>query len=100
MVKWANFLISAVRYSSDHKYITELLQHEDQDDSVSEGVIVKRDDVAHAIKKGKRFKTIYNSVDNWKIGDEIRTFMIDGDFFIRTDKNKVGRDNLGTLPEL
>ena len=100
MVKWANFLISAVRYSPNHKYITELLQHEDQDDSVSEGVIVKRDEVADGIKKGKRYRTIYNASDNWKIGDEIRTFMVDGDFFIRTDKNKVERDNLGTLPEL
>ncbi len=100
MVKWANFLISAVRYSPDHKYITELLQHEDQDESVSEGIIVKRDEIADGIKKGKRYRTIYNSLDNWKIGDEIRTFMVGGDFFIRTDKNKVGRDNLGTIPEL
>ena len=43
MAKWANFLISAVRYSPDHKFITELLQHDDLDDSVSDGVIVKRE---------------------------------------------------------
>jgi len=98
--KWANHLISAIRYSPDHKYITELVQHEDQDDSISEGTIVKKLDVTDAIKKGKSYMTIYNSNDNWKIGEKIRTFMMDGEVFIRNDKNKVGRDNLGLLPEI
>ena len=100
MVKWADFLISAVRYSADHKYITELRQHEDLDGSVGEGIIVKREDVADSIKRGKSYRTIFNSDPKWKIGDEVRTFMVDGEFFIRTDKNKVNRDNLGLLPEL
>jgi len=98
--KWANHLISAIRYSSDHKYITELVQHEDQNDSISEGAIVKKRDVADAIKKGKIYMTIFNSNDNWKIGEKIQTFMVEGEVFIRTDKNKVERDNLGLLPEI
>ena len=100
MEKWANHLISAIRYSPDHKYITELVQHEDQDDSISEGTIVKKLDVTDAIKKGKSYMTIYNSNDNWKIGEKIRVFMMDGEVFIRNDKNKVNRDNLGLLPEI
>ena len=98
--KWANHLISAIRYSPDHKYITELVQHEDQDNSISEGTIVKKLDVTDAIKKGKSYMTIYNSNDNWKIGEKIRVFMVDGEVFIRNDKNKVNRDNLGLLPEI
>jgi len=98
--KWANHLISAIRYSPDHKYITELVQHEDQDDSISQGTIVKKLDVTDAIKKGKSYMTIYNSNDNWKIGEKIRVFMVDGEVFIRNDKNKVNRDNLGQLPEI
>ncbi len=100
MGNWANHLISAIRYSSDHKYITELVQHDDDDDHISEGAIVKKHDVAAAIKKGKRYMTIYNSKDNWKIGEKIYTFMVEGEVFIRTDKNKVSRDNLGLLPEI
>ncbi len=100
MEKWANHLISAIRYSPDHKYITELVQHEDQNDSISEGTIVKKLDVADAIKKGKIYMTIFNSNDNWKIGEKIRVFMVEGEVFIRTDKNKVERDNLGLLPEI
>ena len=98
--KWANHLISAIRYSPDHKYITELVQHEDQDDSISEGTIVKKLDVTDAIKKGKSYMTIYNSNDNWKIGEKISVFMVDGEVFLRNDKNKVNRDNLGLLPEI
>jgi ribosome-binding factor A len=98
--KWANHLISAIRYSSDHKYITELVQHEDQNNSISEGTIVKKLDVTDAIKKGKIYMTIFNSNDNWKIGEKIQTFMVEGEVFIRTDKNKVERDNLGLLPEI
>ena len=100
MGKWANHLISAIRYSTDHKYIIELVQHEDDDDHISEGVIVKKYDVATAIKKGKSYMTIYNSNENWKVGEEIRVFMVEGEVFIRTDKNKVSRDNLGLLPEI
>jgi len=100
LAKWANHLISAIRYSPDHKFIIELVQHEDQDDSISEGIVVKKFDVADAIKKGKSYMTIYNSNDNWKIGEKIRVFKVDGEVFIRTDKNKVSRDNLGLLPEI
>ena len=39
MGKWANHLISAIRYSTDHKYITELVQHEDDDDPFNRGRI-------------------------------------------------------------
>jgi len=98
--KWANHLISAIRYSPDRKYITELVQHEDQDNSISEGAIVKKLDVTDAIKKGKTYMTIFNSNDNWKIGEMIRVFIVEGEVFIRTDKNKVERDNLGLLPEI
>ncbi len=98
--KWANHLISAIRYSPDHKYIIELVQHEDQDDSISEGSIVNKLDVTDAIKKGNSYRTIYNANDSWKIGEKIEVFMVEGEVFLRTDKNKVSRDNLGLLPEI
>ena len=64
------------------------------------GAIVKKLDVTDAIKKGKTYMTIFNSNDNWKIGEKIRVFIVEGEVFIRTDKNKVERDNLGLLPEI
>jgi hypothetical protein len=100
MTKWADYLISAVRYSPDRKYILEMKQHEDMDGEVGQGTIIDRRTVAANIKKGKTYMTVYNAGVNWRIGNQVRTFITDGEFFIRADKNKVNRDNLGALPEI
>ena len=101
MVKWAQYLISEVRYSPDHKRILQVKQHEDLDDKISEGKIVDKEIVASNLKKGKTYMTIYNtSSKTWKKGEKIRGFLVDGEYFIRTDKNKVNLDYLGMLNEL
>ena len=100
MVKWAEYLISEVRYSPDHKRILQVKQHKDFDGEVSEGEIVERDVVSSNIKKGTTYMTIHNgSSANWKRGDRVRAFTVDGDYYIRVDKNKVNLDNLGMLNE-
>ena len=100
MDKWAEYLISVVRYSSDHKRILQVKQHKDIDGEVSEGAIVERDVVSSNIKKGITYMTIHNgSSTTWKRGYMIRAFKFDGDYYIRVDKNKANRDNLGMLNE-
>lgn len=100
MVKWAKYLISEVRYSPDHKRILQVKQHKDLDVDVGEGEIVERAVVSSNIKKGITYMTIHNgSSATWKRGDEVRDFVIDGDHYIRVDKNKVNLDNLGMLNE-
>lgn len=100
MVKWAEYLISEVRYSPDHKRILQVKQHEDLDGEVSEGEIVERNVVSSNIKKGITYMTIHNGLSTtWKRGDRVRGFVVDGDYFIRVDKNKVNLDNLGMLNE-
>jgi hypothetical protein len=101
MVKWAQYLISEVRYSADHRRILQVKQHEDLDGEISEGIIVDRDVVVSNLKKGKTYITIYNgSSKTWKKGEKVRGFSVDGEYYIRTDKNKVNLDNLGMLNEL
>lgn len=101
MVKWAQYLISEVRYSPDHKRILQVKQHEDVDGQISEGEIVDRDVVASNLKKGKTYMTIYNgSSKTWKKGEKVRGFSVDGEDYIRTDKNKVNLDNLGMINKL
>ena len=98
--KWADFLISEVRYAPDRKTILEVKQHEEKDGSVSEAVVVSRNEVSSNLKKGRTYMTIHNgSSANWKQGEKVRTFRVDGDHYIRADKNKVNRDNLGMLNE-
>ena len=101
MVKWAEYLISEVRYSPDHKRILQVKQHKDLDGQVGEGEIVERNVISSNIKKGITYMTIHNgSSTTWKKGDMIKGFTVDGDYYIRIDKNKVTLDNLGMLNEL
>ena len=100
MAKWADFLISEVRYSLDHKKILQVKQHEDLDGEIGKGEIVDASNVASNLKKGKSYMTIHNtSSETWKRGEKIRGFVVDGEYHIRTDKNKVSKDHLGMLNE-
>lgn len=100
MVKWAEYLISEVRYSPDHHRIVQVKQHKDLDGEIGEGEIVDISNVASNLKKGMSYMTIHNgSSETWKRGEKIRGFQIDGEYHIRVDKNKVSRDNLGMLNE-
>ncbi len=99
MTKWADFLISAVRYSPDRKHIEEMKQHEDNEGIPENESVVNRQTVADGVKKGKTYMTVFSSGTNWRIGSRVRRFIVNGNYYLRVDKNKVDRDNLGTLPE-
>ena len=100
MAKWADYLISEVRYNPNHHRILQVKQHVDLDGEISEGEIVDAAVVASNIKKGKSYMTIHNgSSETWKRGEMIRGFQVDGEYHIRIDKNKVGLDNLGLINE-
>ena len=100
MVKWADYLISEVRYSPDHHRILQVKQHKDLDGEVGEGEIIEGANVASNLKKGVSYMTIHNgSSETWKRGEKIRGFISDGEYHIRTDDNKVNQDNLGMLNE-
>lgn len=99
MTKWADYLISAVRYNSTRNLITEVKQIKDLDGVESQEDVVDRATVADNVKKGRKYMTVFSSGSNWQKGSEVRTFIIDGNYYIRADKNKVNRDNLGELPE-
>jgi hypothetical protein len=98
MVKWADYLISAVRYNFEHTHIVDVKRHLDQGNSIALGNIVGRIIVVDDLLKGLKYKTIFRGQDSkWKIGEDIRIIPNTG--FITTDPNTTTRDNLGGLPE-
>ena len=99
MKKWADYLISEVRYDSEH-LISIALRHQDIDSGITHGESIDRLAIASDIKNGSSYITIYNGKNSWKKGHKIRTFSITGTPYLRIDKNKVKFDNLGDLPEL
>jgi len=95
MEKWADFLISEVRYGKNH-LIDEVKIHTD-DGAISDSIIIPRSEITHNIKNGKTYKTIFHSLKGWKVGEDLRLFRVSGDYFIRVDQNKVDQDNLGLI---
>tara|TARA_B100000029_G_scaffold138740_1_gene133673 strand:- start:4759 stop:5070 length:312 start_codon:yes stop_codon:yes gene_type:complete len=99
--KWADFVITAVKRGPGTGRISHLQIHKDLGSSISQPEIVDKMVIAHNIKKGKKYMTVFKiSETDWKPGEYVRSFVKDGDAFLRSDDNKVALDNLGTLPDL
>ncbi len=99
MTKWADYIISQATFGKNNR-IENLKQHVDNGANIGVGEIVPRSTVIANIKKGKSYVTAYNGLSNMKKGETIRVHNVDSDFFLRIDKNKVGLDNLGPIPEI
>jgi len=100
MAKWADFGISAVRYSTDETHIDKVKVHEDKDTTMGPGVEKTRKQVIAGMKLGQTYVTILKGSDEkWKRGQDIHIIVVDGEEFIRTDANQKKSDNLENLPE-
>ena len=99
MKKWADYLISEVRYDKNH-LISRAKRHEDNENGISNANTVDRIKISSDIAKGFSYLTIYNQMSNWKKGNKINFFRIDGQPYLRIDKNKVNQDYLGDITEI
>ena len=99
MGKWADFLVSGVKYDSNRK-ITQVIQHKDLDDIIGDGEVIDRATLATNLKSGLSYFTLFNGDSKWRLGDKINFIRVGGEYSIRTDKNKVEFDNLKFLPEI
>lgn len=98
MGKWADYLISAVKYDADRRII-QVRQHPDSEE-IRDGELIDRQTLATNMKKGTTYCTIFISSSTWKRGDPINLIKAEGDYSIRTDSNKVKYDNLKFVTEL
>jgi len=97
--KWADYLISAVRYNTAETHIDAVRVHEDNGDSVGPGGTWTRASVVKSLEAGHTFVTIYQGGnDKWQRGAEVRIVRIAGQKYIRTDADATPKDNLGNLP--
>ena len=99
MAKWADYVISQANHSSNNR-IGDLKQHVDNGKNLGLGEIVPRSTVISNIKKGKSYVTAFNGLSTMKKGQSIRVQNVDSEFYLRIDKNKVGLDYLGSIPEI
>jgi hypothetical protein len=96
--KWADYLISAVRYNAAETHIEKVRVHVDNGDSVGPASEWTRAKVIAQLEAGYSFVTILKSNGKWQKGATVRIVVIHGEKFIRTDADQTKEDNLGSLP--
>ena len=101
MSKWADKLIDAVKFNSQHSHIDYIQCRDDLGESVSNNKeTLSRQEVITKIKKGVNFCTIFRGEDGkWKYGAAVTIITIDGEEFIKTKADRLKKDNLDNLPE-
>ncbi len=102
MEKWAEYLISEVKYveTTTTKHISQVKVHVDTGDKVADSKIWSRQDVINAIDLKSTFMTITKAPDgNWKKGAEVIKILVNNVHYIKTEPDNTTKDNLGSLPE-
>ena len=99
MTKWADYLISAVSYNQN-RHIIEVEVHEDLDGVMGPEQLMDKLTITHNIRKGKTFVTIFKTSDSCTLGQKVNLYSVDGNPYLRIDKNRVNLDNLGELSSI
>lgn len=99
MTKWADYLISAVRFNSEETHIIKVQVHPDSGDTVGTAAEMDRQSVVDLINKNYSFATIYKSGDGkWSLGAKVGIVTIGGVRYIKTRADSTRVDNLDDLP--
>lgn len=101
MAKWADFIITAVKYNGDRTHISEVKRSRDTGESLNDEQIRTRGQIVNGIeKKGFTYVTAFKkSNGDYTKGARVEIVTVNEKKYLRTDKNKTARDNLENLPE-
>ncbi|MBD3284970.1 DUF3892 domain-containing protein [candidate division WOR-3 bacterium] len=100
MAKWADYLISAVKYNGDRTRVEGVRCFIDKGESLSEAFDIPRSKVIYLLEKGYSIVAIYKNIEGkWQRESRVRLFEIGGKKYIRTDTFNNPNDNLEGLPE-
>jgi hypothetical protein len=100
MAKWADYLITKVRYNAQRTHIERFKVRADLDASVGPEEEWARGDVLRRIDLSSTFVTTPPGADGKLAhGAKVEAVTIHGERFLRTDANRTKADNLGSLPE-
>lgn len=100
MAKWADYLITKVRYNTRRTHIDRVMVQKDNDTSVGPAEQWSRDDVLRGLDGRWTFRTAPPGPDGkLTYGAKVEPVTIQGERYIRTDANATRTDNLGSLPE-
>jgi Protein of unknown function (DUF3892) len=99
MAKWADYLISAVRYNNAESHIDAVQYREDLGEKAGKLLQAARTDIVSMIGEGKSFMTVmHDDKDELIRGAAVQVIEIDGVEYIKTVADNTKVDNLGDLP--
>lgn len=101
MAKWADYVITRVRYNSAGTHIDQVEAANDGEDGIGPKRNESRATVLANIKAKKTYVTAPPSkTDAGKVtkGASVGTVVVSGTEYVRTDANQTARDNLDNLP--
>jgi hypothetical protein len=97
--KWADYLITAVRFNSAKTHIDEVEVRVDNGDSAGEPIKIKRSTVVSKLDSGYTYCTSTLGGDKkWYKGAEVKVYEYDGEKYIKTRADGIKKDNLDNLP--
>jgi hypothetical protein len=97
--KWADYVITAVRFNSAGTHITEVQVREDTGENLTSAKTKTRSNVVTQIESGYTYCTATEGSDGkWKKGAEVKVVKIDYEKFIKTKADTSKKDNLDNLP--
>jgi hypothetical protein len=98
MTKWADYVITKVRFNAAGTHINELVVQDDLDAKLGPSRIEQRATVIANIKARKSYITAPPSATGVSKGALVGIVVVNGAEYLRTDANKTARDNLDNLP--
>jgi len=99
--KWADYIITAVRFNSAGTHIEAVEIRVDNGDTAGPPSNASRAQVVAALEDGTTFCTATKGSDGkWHKGAAAKVITIDGQKYIRTKADRTTKDNLDDLPTL
>ncbi|ODM73114.1 DUF3892 domain-containing protein [Bradyrhizobium elkanii] len=101
MAKWADYVITAVRFNDKHTHIDRVRAWKDNGESLETVQEFTRQTIVKAINDdGITFVTAFKTTDGkWRKGEDVFVIHIHNVAYIKTKRDNTTRDNLDNLPE-
>jgi Protein of unknown function (DUF3892) len=97
--KWADYIITAVRFNSTATHIEAVQTRADNGDLIGVANQATRTQIVNSIESGTTFCTATLTSDNkWHKGAAVKVVVIDNQKFIKTKADNSKADNLDNLP--
>ncbi len=99
MEKWADYLITGASYD-ENRLLRKIRRRRDTGSGLGPDETVDRLTLASDIKNKVSHVTAYDGGSSWRRGDAVRAYKLGGNYYIRTDGNRIRLDNLGEVADL